>query len=419
MYSMEARMNSRNPYYVSNQDGSVTLPGAGERFAKPPKRIIEMIARAPFRFIGEPVKNVPLDTKAINASIAEKIISDRIHAVFMDASANWSQDVSESFDMIMNTPRPMPPFKEMWMEGSLFNIGDLRENHFRSVGAFVSYHDLEEDPILSATMKENVEKSFGKEIAKTLFDRDQVTTEDLNKEVKIAAGGAFISIKDIDKDNNDDVFPKHMISFYVYGSDDINDIFYGPVSRAYIFLGRNSYNILKFGIHDGTGLRREAPLVIIEDLHVPPGYSDLENKEQTDLVSFMTSLTLSACTHALGLINCSNVKMECEGRTNDDVSSKRRAKERLPWLKYHVLKVKTGGQWRNLESRSTGVGNSPAMHVVRGHFSDYSQGKGLFGKYKRPAVWIPSHVRGKHEQGVVIKDYKMEVQDESSASKSS
>ena len=34
-----------------------------------------------------------------------------------------------------------------------------------------------------------------------------------------------------------------------------------------------------------------------------------------------------------------------------------------------------------------------AMHICRGHFKDYRQGKGLFGRYHQ-LVWQPAIVRG-------------------------
>jgi hypothetical protein len=33
------------------------------------------------------------------------------------------------------------------------------------------------------------------------------------------------------------------------------------------------------------------------------------------------------------------------------------------------------------------------MHICRGHFKDYREGRGLFGKYHQ-LVWHPSLVRG-------------------------
>ncbi len=40
-------------------------------------------------------------------------------------------------------------------------------------------------------------------------------------------------------------------------------------------------------------------------------------------------------------------------------------------------------------------------------FKDFSKGKGLFGKYK-DVFWWDSQVRGRVDQGVVLKDYAID-----------
>lgn len=52
-----------------------------------------------------------------------------------------------------------------------------------------------------------------------------------------------------------------------------------------------------------------------------------------------------------------------------------------------------------------------AMHICRGHFAQYGEQYGtgkLFGKYEGQ-FWIPQHVRGKLERGVVTKDYQVKA----------
>jgi len=49
-------------------------------------------------------------------------------------------------------------------------------------------------------------------------------------------------------------------------------------------------------------------------------------------------------------------------------------------------------------------GIAKAMHLCRGHFADYTKGSGLFGRY-RVEVFVPDHVRGRKQRGVIVKDY--------------
>lgn len=47
-----------------------------------------------------------------------------------------------------------------------------------------------------------------------------------------------------------------------------------------------------------------------------------------------------------------------------------------------------------------------ALHICRGHFKDFRDGKGLFGKFKE-IYWWDQHVRGDEKIGTVVKDYKV------------
>lgn len=73
---------------------------------------------------------------------------------------------------------------------------------------------------------------------------------------------------------------------------------------------------------------------------------------------------------------------------------------------YKTLEI--GVMKRILETEGD-IGNNgiaKAMHICRGHFADYTRGKGLFGKH-RVEVFVPEHVKGRREKGVVIKDYNI------------
>jgi len=52
------------------------------------------------------------------------------------------------------------------------------------------------------------------------------------------------------------------------------------------------------------------------------------------------------------------------------------------------------------------TGLKKALHICRGHFKDYSVGKGLFGR-GRGLYWWDMHLRGTPEVGAVVKDYRV------------
>jgi hypothetical protein len=56
--------------------------------------------------------------------------------------------------------------------------------------------------------------------------------------------------------------------------------------------------------------------------------------------------------------------------------------------------------------RGSGDSNQKRLHLVRGHFADYEEGKGLFGKL-HGKYYIAPHVRGRAERGTITKDYRI------------
>jgi hypothetical protein len=47
------------------------------------------------------------------------------------------------------------------------------------------------------------------------------------------------------------------------------------------------------------------------------------------------------------------------------------------------------------------------FHKVRGHYADYTNGKGLFGRLK-VCIWIVEHTAGNPELGTVVSSYRVE-----------
>jgi hypothetical protein len=81
----------------------------------------------------------------------------------------------------------------------------------------------------------------------------------------------------------------------------------------------------------------------------------------------------------------------------------------LPPVRYHVLRLKLPRSQSN--GKSTGTGFSPGVHPVAGHMAHYGnccpghhepKGK-LFGK-NTGVYWVPNHLRGSLENGIVLTD---------------
>ena len=105
----------------------------------------------------------------------------------------------------------------------------------------------------------------------------------------------------------------------------------------------------------------------------------------------------------LSFLNCKNV-LRVAVQPPEKLNKARVRRGKLPLVSYYTLEITPMKEVLRIEGRSEETGLRRAWHQCRGHFADYTQGKGLFGKY-HGQFWVPMHMRGTHAAGEVIKDY--------------
>lgn len=108
---------------------------------------------------------------------------------------------------------------------------------------------------------------------------------------------------------------------------------------------------------------------------------------------------------ALCFMNCKNVTTT-EHMPAPKVQHKRLINHKPSLAKYYTLEIDPMKKVLKSEGRVDEVGLQRALHICRGHFKDYSNGKGLFGKYKG-LYWWDDTVRGSAEAGQIVKDYSI------------
>lgn len=188
----------------------------------------------------------------------------------------------------------------------------------------------------------------------------------------------------------------------------------GPITWSEFSVRENGY-VFK---HNDAPPERQIAAHHWDDLPLGMMYVLQSPGKEYDSVEFLladcAALGTALALRTIGLMNCSNVRYVEGGVINEDVSKKKRQRDRLPLIKYHVLKLVSGTKLIPLQvARRTGEG--VALHMVRGHFRDYSK-KGLFGRYHYNAVWVPPHARGSAEHGTRINDYSVSPSQEEGAS---
>lgn len=118
---------------------------------------------------------------------------------------------------------------------------------------------------------------------------------------------------------------------------------------------------------------------------------------------------------AISFLHCRNVTMHerthapAESKARAEAIQARAAQGERPFFRYHVLNIEPVRKvLADAGARPGGEGVKRALHIARGHFADYSNGRGLFGKY-HGIVWRPDHVRGALGAGVQGKGYNVKA----------
>jgi len=108
--------------------------------------------------------------------------------------------------------------------------------------------------------------------------------------------------------------------------------------------------------------------------------------------------------HTFARLNCANARLVeiPEGRNGH-----RSHHNRPPSSVWHEIKVSDAPKIRRATSSRAADNECPIrFHWVRGHYADYTKGKGLFGNPKlRQVFWIPEHQAGDEEAGTVMASY--------------
>lgn len=108
---------------------------------------------------------------------------------------------------------------------------------------------------------------------------------------------------------------------------------------------------------------------------------------------------------SVSFLHCRNVVM----RQSESAGPRRKrcvARHGVEPVRYYSLEIQAMREVLRAEGGMLGGERLPrALHICRGHFKTY-QDLGLFGKYKG-TFWVPMHLRGTAEEGVVKKEYKV------------
>lgn len=118
-------------------------------------------------------------------------------------------------------------------------------------------------------------------------------------------------------------------------------------------------------------------------------------------ILFVPFLTMSFC-------QCRNVR-KVPNLPPEKLNKSRERKSKFPLHKYYTLDIQPMKQTLIHEGKSKEQGLLKAMHICKGHFRDYREGAGLFGKI-HGKFWVPKFERGSKEVGEIHKDYEVKIE---------
>lgn len=381
-----------------------------------------------------------------NGKLAEALLREQAPVIYADDVMNLLPDnnierqYKESMKMV-SAPRAIPPFNRMFVEFELpetlrgkneFNKYGKETKPIRFMGASVDLNSYASTPNLAANLKRDCLLTMCSQAADTRVSGGKRTAEERATGTIYAPGvetkEQIEAFRFGHAETKKDVLCQFCVENGIDPSGDEIDNFltgldlvvitgfysrggtkaFGPWGGVHVLLDRNK-KVMKFDEEAGLSFFGVGDMLQEE---LPHGSNFSEQVRQQ---IYYNSLRLaSVVIHTISLLNCSNVRLVETGKTNSDIGRKRRDHDRLAMIRHHELRVKVGSQILRVDGRSeTGQALVP-LHMVRGHFRDYSEGKGLFGKYKGEkynAVWVPPYARGSIEDGIVTRDYVLQPGD--------
>ncbi|MBA7516337.1 hypothetical protein ES705_08385 [subsurface metagenome] len=152
------------------------------------------------------------------------------------------------------------------------------------------------------------------------------------------------------------------------------------------------------------------PVIPEEGLPIIPHLDDAvyfaSSDEEIKNVVHFSWMVLHVPFLALSFMHCKNVILR-EGTYSPNLQKAREQRGKRPFITYRVIEVHPIRKILESEGEAHKTGFKKALHICRGHFKDYMEGPGLFGKI-HDIFWWDAHIRGDKKCGMALKDYEVE-----------
>lgn len=148
------------------------------------------------------------------------------------------------------------------------------------------------------------------------------------------------------------------------------------------------------------------PLVSSSHYWAPPRVSHEQFHQMIIEDKLSLSVMMLPVFFALSLLHCKNVYLK-DLPPAPQYSRKARKQKCRGEVTYKTIVIDSMRKQAKQEAQETDTTSvKQALHITRGHFKDYRDGPGLFGKHQ-DIYWWDMHVRGDADYGEIRKDYKV------------
>lgn len=320
----------------------------------------------------------------------QPLLSQDIQAFDVTPAAKWflSENDRERYDLVDDFHRLVAPYPKMWMEfehPSTVYSAERGSIHVRphSVGVLIETIELPDD--------------FTDKVLPALTHGHNVQADLLNaglpKDQQVASSAELYAHPDLIQKIAEG---EKIRWFSIWGG------FTSANMRSPLAVDGCTHFVIRAGFFNQYGRAMPnfiigSPLTPFLPQHV---HSEFLDAAGSSLLPF---------AFALQLLHCKNVET-----TPIQVAPKvkmRREKAGIPTVEYKMLSIAPLRKAIQAAGENQGAGSSVkrALHFVRGHFKDFSQGKGLFGKYQG-LYWWHDQARGDANKGVIDKDYRVKYE---------
>lgn len=187
------------------------------------------------------------------------------------------------------------------------------------------------------------------------------------------------------------------LNFKAYGDPD----FLSAVDESAHVLFMQFFTLDRRGVIGDVPCRLLIPL----DAHGTIKFVSGEAYDKRVFNGIVDGSAFPAFLFALSMMNTRNIEVVTVDAP-PKVKKRREQSGREPFTQYKILRISpTAVQLRKTDDQPESPRDLP-RHLVRGHFKDYRNGNGLFGRIK-DLIWFPEQWRGNTKNGVVLKDYEL------------